>query len=455
MDCPAQSVSILPTTSGGFTISVTDYGNHAQSFVNLGATTHLILGGEGAKNVSIGDLSHTFLQSISVGVSPQVPQSAGTGFSGNTAISYLRGNTVTVHGSSAPDSFLVQTGSDSGSRQHYAEVSGVGPLAIKVYGMSSDDSLTLDGGGGGDSFNLYEDPSYRFTTTVINAGASLAGTLFVNGRSLEAGGATLTDTELDFTTPFSQLFPSATTRVVLDGTIGNLTILGSDRGDYFNANRSQGFTALYGGVSSDSLEVAGNSHFILDGENGADAYIVHWGQFTNVAIADSGSFGIDSLEIDDRDNTASVSVSYEVTASQLTRIDHDVLTDGINSLPFSITKTISFVKMGAITLDTGHGTNSAPNQIDLLGMNGGTNLTVNTEDGINHVDVIATTAGTTTTINSGTGVDDIGISLISETLDVIAGGVIINGNSATVVTVDDSFPVAVSHQSPTALPAIN
>src|SRR5262249_31477025 len=79
------------------------------------------------------------------------------------------------------------------------------------------------------------------------------------------------------------------------------------------------------------------------------------------------------------------------------------------------------------------------NQIELYAMGAGTNLNLKTEDGVNHIDVVGTTSGTTTTITSGAGSDDVQVAGISQTLDDIAGPVIVRGNGQTSVAVNDQY----------------
>src|SRR5262249_35842663 len=114
------------------------------------------------------------------------------------------------------------------------------------------------------------------------------------------------------------------------------------------------------------------------------------------------------------------------------------------SVTFTFDASISTTKMAKVTLDTGHSSDTAINDVELYAMNPGTDLVVKTEDGLNYVGVNSTTAGTTTTINSGTGTDAVHIAPLSQapyrrSLDLIPGNVTVNGNGATTVTIYDQF----------------
>jgi hypothetical protein len=505
----SQDMSVQPDGLGSFRVTVGQSGKAPILSIGGGGFNSLSLGGAGGTDITIGDLSGTTLRQITAAVTPDIvppslnisrfppPSAPAGGFysqsaaslldhggnsggssGGQTAVSFFdpytwtfltdinnvydnydvlpqysldvpRGNTVTIDGSTTdPNSFSEWTTTGTVRLTHVS----IGSLAVDIAHMGSDDALTLQGGGHGDSFYVIPDSGDRFA--IVAEGGGPGSTLFVNGDYLPTGAADISDFQANGIANrvvfswrlYAPLIGVVTgsSEVYFDDDSYALQVTGptgvaGQPGETFDVNRSGGTTYIGGTEGDDMFDVTGSSVYTLNGSNGSDRYVIHWGLTgPQVTIQDNGTSGSDTLEVDDSGNSAGRSSYYQVTSDRILRTDDDVFSFDGFSYDLSFQSTISFYHMASVTLDTGHGAPVA-NQIDLYAMSAGTNLAVKTEDGVNQVDVIGTTSGTTTTITSGSGSDDVQVAGISETLDAIPGQVIVQGNGQTSVTVDDQY----------------
>lgn len=471
----ASNLSIGPDSQGvdGFSVLARDNDGNIVTRAAPFNIQNVVIGGGNTTHITIGDLSGTSLHNLSVSVPSDAAPTGGTvtsppsqtnaptaldrfftppGRQLFTELSYLRGANITIAGSAisfAPDYFEVSTTSGNGATDLLVHLRSpklfssnsvtYGDLWVDVAGMTSDeDALTLDGRGGNDNYSVTPDPKLNFALTIDNSGSFSRDSVSVDARALPAVDYTINDdgvnngenngVTLDYTTgggsssnSQNQGVPQFHTEYVLFGDgeyVDSLTVNGSYAANHFISDRTVGSTTLDGGVNGDTFDVRGASAYVLDGGIGDDQYLVHWGLGNNsVTIPDNSSIYGDTLEVDDSANYGQLFSQYQVTSSQVYRAFRMVG----QTQPF--VSVINLSNMAAVTLDTGHGT-YVPNLINLFAMSFGTDLTLNTEDGINVVDVLATAAAATTTINAGGGVNVVTIESSANrgTTDINATG---------------------------------
>ena len=379
--------------------------------------TTLVIGGGGGSAITIGDFSDSSLGSVSVGVSPPPPNPSGSGFLGGIALSQLRGNLVTIDGSPGTNGWLVGSTVDATTGKtltlallHTNAGGNSKSMQIGIDGMTSDDSLVMDGRGGVNNIDLVMSSALHYARTVRNFNP--ASTLTVAGQSLPFGTLTVTDSAIHFQY-FQREGATATARddLVSFDPIGTLEVDTGARETIFG-QRSSGATSI-SGEGNDAFDVSGTSTYSLYGLAGVNSYDVHLPLFGgNTAIFGTSN---DSLIIDDIANTANLSTNYTVTAGSVSRVDLDAFPFGSSTLTLAATSVATFTPMSQVAVNT----NTSPG------------ITAET-----HIE--ATAAGTATTINENAAANDVYISQAQHDLAFIAGPITIAGSGYNRVLMYDN-----------------
>jgi hypothetical protein len=256
-------------------------------------------------------------------------------------------------------------------------------------------TATLDGQGGGDSYQVNFAGNGAGTTTIQDSGGT--GTLVVRGT----GGADTLGVDYNRVTRGRETVNfGGVQQLTVDAGGGNDTIyvLGTATSTPVTINTGTGNVAIYVTTAAPvPFGVIGNTDTLFG------------------ALTINGQGGTDTLSVDDTANPRGD--AWTITASGLTRPNvPQVFIIGSNPSPVQIT----YKKVAAVTLNAGNG-NSA---FSVQNTAAGTSMTLNVGAGNNTINV--TTAAS------------VPVGVIGST-DTLFGGLIINGQGGTdTLTVDDT-----------------
>jgi len=263
------------------------------------------------------------------------------------------------------------------------------PTAAINYQLNQISSLTVFGGNGNNTFDVSD-----LTQQLDLSGGTGFDTL-VSTNDLNF---TMTDTSLD-------RFRFIGQNLLTYGTV-------------FLTSIEAAF--LTGGVSANRFDVSGTTEYHLDGRDGGDTYTINLAGYQSpFVINDTGTSGLDRLVVN-ADNNLSGPTTYNLTSNTVT-----------TETPFFA--SITFSAMEAVVLNTGNGSNV----INVLSTGLGTSTTINTGNGVNQINVKGTGAGSNTVIQAGTGADTVTVTEFIQTLNALLGTVVVQGNGATTLILDD------------------
>jgi hypothetical protein len=280
-----------------------------------------------------------------------------------------KSNTVTVDGSIEADEFDVNNNFGPNATQltlNYHVDTALNVLFLNISGEQND-NLDLNGQGGGDQFTVQLNPNQSvipgLTTTIVSSVGITNDSLTVDGSLLAAGIVNVTNSAVLFEDIESvrSIPVQVTWTVNVGSSVDALTVVGQNGGgnDTITASRSSGSTSLIGGSSNDTFNISGLSGYTLDGGNGSDTYNIQTVSFarlsarnTETTINDSGTTGIDTLNIDDSANDTVQGAQYTVSSNSITRDDPN------SNVRFVSTLSVNYSQMGAVTLTLGSGNNA-------------------------------------------------------------------------------------------------
>jgi hypothetical protein len=307
---------------------------------------------------------------------------------GAAAINYTAINVVVVNGSNGPDTYNI-TGTESffsttvnggggGNTVNVFATSG----ALAVNSGSGNDVINVGSGGGGSTINNIQG------NVTVNGQAGL-NSLFINDQgNPPVPGRVYTITS----TAVSRTGPPVAVGTITYSNIQTLVVNGSS--NYVVQSTPTGTTTTLNCGPGDDTIAIGNAGNTLDGIQGL--------------LTVNGQAGNNSLTFNDQGNPAAQ--SYSLSASTLSR---------------SGMATITFLNVQTVTLNGGNGGNT--------------------------IGVLSTASGVTTTVNAGNGNNALSVGDGGSTLDGIQGPLTVDGQGGTnTLALNDGGNLAAQNYSLTA-----
>ncbi len=256
IEAPGDEVASLLPDNGSVEVSIArPDGSDLISLLVYDVSRLILDPGHGNNTVTVGDLSTTSLQELDIDVTH--PDTFG-------------GNHVTIVGSPGEDDLGAYLSTDPVSKQsaflmnleHLGTAPGSGTnLGIKIVGLVAADTLTLDGGGGTNSFALFVSANTPFDIALQDSGPGADDTLNLLGNTIPSGSLDISDSAVtfDFINRSGVLFYSDSRQIELDGNVRHLVVAAPTGNETITAERNIGDTGITGFGGDYTYNVSGLS----------------------------------------------------------------------------------------------------------------------------------------------------------------------------------------------------
>lgn len=335
---------------------------------------------------------------------------------------FTTGDTLTVNGSAS------------------AETIAIGPATIQVgtnptIYYSTFTSLTVNGGGGDDTFNV----NGNYIPTSLTAGAGDA-TFNVNTNSVSlaiTGGSSGTDTyNINSNAgPLTITGQGADNMFVVNASAANVTLNGGTAGNTYTVNSNSANLTINGGAVTNSVTVAANAGTItVNGGTGTDTFAV---QTTSGMVTLKGGAGANTTYDIAAPTIGPVKVIGNTGTGALTfhgTTLHDVFAVTATTLSAGTGATVTYSNLTQVIVDGVEGDDT------FLVTSAGTPTTLMGQTGNNTFNVRADTALVTIDSGSGTNTINVGSNAPGATGNVlgnVVGGVNVIGSGTDVLNLND------------------